>query len=132
MSLAEVSQSVTAKVSEKDDPAESAKKLEVAALRSRRGHLLLVLIDQLSTVHLQEMEELLPKVQELLRAEEPAPRESRVALIQVLFNTLSGAMDMIKRESAAKWWLEHAAQIEVGENTREEIARISQAPQARL
>ncbi|KAK9893838.1 hypothetical protein P389DRAFT_174721 [Cystobasidium minutum MCA 4210] len=93
----------------------SPKALEAAAVKSRRGHLLLVLIDQLSTVTLEKMEDLLPTVQAFLNEEKRASAESRVAMVQVLFNTLSGGMDMIKRESAAKWWLEHRAEIEQGE-----------------
>jgi hypothetical protein len=130
MPLAEVSQSATKGTPEKEGPDTSAQSLEAAALRSRRGHLLLVLIDQLSTIHLDKMEQLLPRIPIFLHEEQPAPRASRVALIQVLFNTLSGAMDMIKRESAAKWWLEHAAEIELDENTGEKI--VTQASQARL
>lgn len=94
----------------------SAKALEAAAVGSRRGHLLLVLIDQLSTTTLAKMEGLLPIVQAFLHEEKRAPAQSRLALIQVLFNTLSGGMDMVKRESAAKWWLEHRSEIESGEN----------------
>lgn len=97
----------------------SAKAIEASALKSRRGHLLLVLIDQLSTVTLEKMDELLPTVQALLHEEKRAPRESRAALVQVLFNTLSGGMDMIKRESAAKWWLQHRSEIEAEENLPE-------------
>lgn len=117
--LADISRSNTGATLADEGPETSAKRLETAALRSRRGHLLLVLIDQLSTVHLEEMERLLPKIQGLLHAESKAPRESRTALIQVLFNTLSGAMDMIKRESAAKWWLEHRTELQVEENADE-------------
>lgn len=97
----------------------SAKAIEASALKSRRGHLLLVLIDQLSTVTLEKMDDLLPTVQSFLHEEKRAPRESRAALVQVLFNTLSGGMDMIKRESAAKWWLQHRSEIEAEENLLE-------------
>lgn len=137
--LAHVSQPVQEKatVSGAESQGASAKELEAAALRSRRGHLLLVLIDQLSTTSLEKMEELLPRVQEYLHEERRAPKESQVALIQVLFNTLSGGMDMIKRETAAKWWLEHRADIERDENsdkkeTTQTEKGVAPGPQARL
>lgn len=122
--LAEISHSSSGGAPPSDTPQTAAKSLEIAALHSTRGHLLLVLIDQLSAVHLDMMERLLPKIRELLHEERKAPREARIALIQVLFNTLSGAMDMIKRESAAKWWLEHRAEIQEDEN-REDLKPIA-------
>jgi hypothetical protein len=121
--LAEISQGALTPAKEAPISSEVAPKaLETAALESRRGHLLLILIDQLSTVDLEMMNELLGKVRNFLQEERSAPESSRAALIAILYNTLSGGMDMVKRESAANWWLGHRQAIEREENGNEVTA----------
>ena len=88
---------------------------EDATLRTPRGHLLLVLIDQLSTVNLCWLEPLSERVLWLLAEEQEAGNaESRNELVKILFKTLAAGMDMTKREAAAKWWLEHRQDLEWG------------------
>lgn len=86
---------------------------EDAILRTPRGHLLLVLIDQLGTVNLCWLEPLSERVLWFLAEEEEAGNmESRNELVKILFKTLAAGMDMTKREAAAKWWMEHRQDLE--------------------
>lgn len=88
--------------------------LETQALQLRRGHLLLVLIDQVTVVNLVLLRSLLDKIWGFLLEEErhvPAEgddevsSQAREALLKVLFGTLGDGLDMTKREEGIRWWL---------------------------
>ena len=91
--------------------------LEARALKSRRGHLLVVLIDQLSTVNLCWLEPLADRVAWFLAEEKHSEPDARSALVQILYRTLAGGMDMTKRETAAKWWLANRRYLEEEERS---------------
>lgn len=94
-------------------------KLEAQALKSRRGHLLIVLIDQLSSVNLCWLEPLADRITWLLAEERHSDADARRAMIQILYRTLAGGMDMTKREAAAIWWLENGPNLEASEQALE-------------
>ncbi|CAG8747351.1 11197_t:CDS:1, partial [Funneliformis mosseae] len=104
---------------EQQDPLESQQReqemeeanLTKAALYLRRGHLLLTLIDQVKSVNLIFMENLLTKIKEFLKEERSDGKESDgsgvglSALQKVLFDVLSNELDYTKKEFGVKWWL---------------------------
>lgn len=85
--------------------------LETQALRLQRGHLLLVLIDQVTVVNLVLLRSLLDKIWTFVLEEEregsqdAMSGQAREALLKVLFGTLGDGLDMTKREEGIRWWL---------------------------
>ncbi|KAL7009954.1 hypothetical protein EMMF5_000863 [Cystobasidiomycetes sp. EMM_F5] len=92
-------------------PTENAATTDIA-LQSPQGAWMLTLIDQASAVKVQLLVPLLDRIAWILMTDDLiSPPQSRTALIVILFNTISGGMDMTKREVAAKWWLQHRQQF---------------------
>ena len=84
-----------------------------AALKSPRGHLLLTLIDQSTAVTLPLLIPVLDRIAWFLAEERESSLETRKALIQTLFQTIASGMDMRKRETAAKWYLDRRDELEI-------------------
>ena len=95
----------------------STNRMEAAALKSRRGHFLLALIDQSTAVTLPLLVPVLDRIVWFLAEEADSSPASRQALTQVLFQTVASGMDMTKRETAAKWYLNRRPEIEELEMT---------------
>lgn len=94
------------------DP-QSASEIEAAVLTSSRGPLLLTLIDQAAAVNLSLLIPLLDRILWCIGEEAgETPVRARSALAKALHQTLASAMDMTKRETAAKYWLEHRQYIQ--------------------
>ncbi|SCV71125.1 BQ2448_2713 [Microbotryum intermedium] len=113
--------------------------VEVKALSLPRGHLLLTLIDQTTSVNLVLLRQVLDEIWELIR-EEPKDESGvvedvegfkekgkgrgnekkgesfvgtgRQALIKVLFATLGEGLDATKREEGVRYWLERREQLQ--------------------
>lgn len=105
--------SMESAVSQQDSasPTENAATTDIA-LQSPQGAWMLTLIDQASAVKVQLLVPLLDRIAWILMTDDLiSPPQSRTALIVILFNTISGGMDMTKREVAAKWWLQHRQQF---------------------
>ena len=83
------------------------------ALRLPRGAMLLVLIDQVTSVSAHLLIPLLDRVAWFICEERGSPPDCQAALIDALFEVLSKGMDMTKRESAAKWWLDNSPHLRV-------------------
>ena len=83
------------------------------ALRLPRGALLLVLIDQVTSVPAHLLTPLLDRVAWFICEERDSPPECQAAVIDALFEVLSQGMDMTKRAAAAKWWLENSPYLRV-------------------
>lgn len=93
--------------------------LERLALRSPRGHLLIVLIDQASSVTEDFLDHILERIQWFLGEEANSlnaggvrQMESRHALYEILFKTVATGMDMTKRQDASKWFLKYRQDAE--------------------
>lgn len=92
--------------------------LEQAALKSERGHLLLTLIDQTTSVNLILLRSLLEKIWEFVKVEEIVGEgiegeagEGREALMKVVFNTLGEGLDDTKRDEGVRFWLERGSEL---------------------
>ncbi|CAI2180777.1 11479_t:CDS:10 [Funneliformis geosporum] len=108
---------------EQQDPLYSQQKeeeenLTKAALYLSRGHLLLTLIDQVKSVNLIFMENLLTRIKEFLKEERSNGRKDSVgsgiglsALQKVLFDVLSNELDYTKKEFGVKWWLSEGSKL---------------------
>ena len=83
------------------------------ALRLPRGAMLLVLIDQVTSVPAHLLIPLLDRVAWFICEEQDSPPDCQAALIDALFEVLSKGMDMTKRETAAKWWLDNSPYLRV-------------------
>lgn len=97
------------------DPATGSSDAETAALHSARGHLLLVLVDQLAAVNLTLLLPLLEQVRRLLACEPQEGKlavEARRAVVQVAFERLAESMDAPKRETATRFWTEFGRELE--------------------
>lgn len=82
--------------------------LETQALELPRGHLLLALIDQTTSVNLILLRSLLEQIWEFIDREEG---EGRDALVKVLFSTLGEGLDATKREEGVRWWMERGSEL---------------------
>ncbi|KAM0749468.1 hypothetical protein T439DRAFT_381790 [Meredithblackwellia eburnea MCA 4105] len=91
------------------DEANSLSPLETQALSLPRGHLLLTLIDQLTSVNLVLLRTLLDKIW-LLIDEEP-DNEGKGAVVEILFGTLGEGLDSIKKEEGVRFWLEKGVEL---------------------
>lgn len=94
--------------------------LELQALQSQRGHLLLTLIDQATSVNLILLRSLLERIWSFIKEEgsdlETGARKAegesgKEALIKVVFNTLGEGLDATKREEGVRWWMENSAEL---------------------
>lgn len=111
------------------DEASSLSPLESTALQLRRGHLLLTLIDQTTSVNLILLRSLLAQIWEFVK-EEGSEKENEVlgevmsaergaageesgkeALVKIVFNTLGEGLDATKREEGVRWWMEHGQEL---------------------
>lgn len=93
------------------DESPSLTSLELATLKSARGHLLLTLIDQLTAVNLVLLRSLLGEIWTLVKEEKDG--EAKKALGDVVFKTLGEGLDASKREEGVRWWLERGAELTV-------------------
>ena len=94
------------------DPATGSSDTETAALHSARGHLLLVLVDQLAAVNLTLLLPLLDQVRRLIGVE-PSEGAARRAIVRTAFERLAGALDAPKRAAGTQWWAEHGRELEL-------------------
>lgn len=111
------------------DEASSLSPLESTALQLRRGHLLLTLIDQTTSVNLILLRSLLAQIWEFVK-EEGSEEENKVlgevmsaergaageesgkeALVKIVFNTLGEGLDATKREEGVRYWMEHGQEL---------------------
>lgn len=104
------------------DETSSLSPLEQRALTLQRGHLLLTLIDQTTSVNLILLRKLLDEIWYFIREEgagvdevmgkaadgEESPKE---ALVKVVFGTLGEGLDATKREEGVRYWLEHSEEL---------------------
>ncbi|KDE07512.1 hypothetical protein MVLG_02186 [Microbotryum lychnidis-dioicae p1A1 Lamole] len=109
------------------DETSSLSPVEVKALSLPRGHLLLTLIDQTTSVNLILLRMVLDQIWVLVK-EEPREAEEgiiangngkegevvtgRQALIKVLFATLGEGLDATKREEGVRYWLERREELQ--------------------
>jgi hypothetical protein len=88
-----------------------------AILYLRKGHLLLILIDQIKSINLIFMESLLTKIKEFFKQEKVYENENRnsniglFALQKVLFDTLSNEIDYTKKNIGVNWWLNEGSKL---------------------
>lgn len=102
------------------DESSSLSPLEQRALTLHRGHLLLTLIDQTTSVNLILLRKLLDEIWGFIKeegagvdavlsgAEEETPKE---ALVKVVFGTLGEGLDATKREEGVRYWMEHGEEL---------------------
>lgn len=83
---------------------------ESAALTLQRGHLLLTLIDQATSVNLSLFRTLLAQIWEFVKEEESG--EGKNALVKVIFSTLGEGLDATKREEGVRFWMEKRSELE--------------------
>ncbi|PKY42731.1 hypothetical protein RhiirA4_442154 [Rhizophagus irregularis] len=81
-----------------------------AILYLKKGHLLLTLIDQIKSINLIFMENLLTKIKEFFKQEKENEIKSNsniglFALQKVLFDVLSNEIDYTKKNVGINWWL---------------------------
>lgn len=117
------------------DESSSPSLIESKALSGlkERGHLILILIDQLTSVNLLLLETLLDRIKRFVEEEDRVVdevrggstgsssggrrkkgderSEGRDALVKVLFTTLGEGMDATKREAGTRWWMEHGKEL---------------------
>ncbi|RIA86133.1 hypothetical protein C1645_829750 [Glomus cerebriforme] len=105
-------------VSEQRKKQEEEENLVKAALYLRRGYLLLTLIDQVKSINLIFMEELLTKIKEFFKQEKEYENETGdgsgiglFALQKVLFDVLSKEIDYTKKNIGVKWWLSEGSKL---------------------
>ncbi|KAI5476400.1 peroxisomal membrane protein [Pseudohyphozyma bogoriensis] len=91
------------------DEAAHLSPLETTVLALPRGHLLLTLIDQSSSVNLVLLRSLLEKVWELVKGE--GDKDAREALVRVVFGVLGEGLDSTKREEGVRWWMERGEEL---------------------
>jgi len=108
------------------DEAEALDPLTKAGLKSRRGYLLITLIDLTTVVGAGLLVPLLDRITWFFaeEAEAGSLEESRKALVKLLYRSLASGMDMTKRELGAKWWLERRGDLEWAENAGLTAARL--------
>lgn len=92
------------------DSAITLSPLESTALKLQRGHLLLALIDQTTSVNLILLRTLLDQIWEFVK-EEQSGCEEKAALVKVVFNTLGEGLDATKRDEGTRYWLERRDEL---------------------
>lgn len=100
------------------DESSSLSPLEQRALTLHRGHLLLTLIDQTTSVNLILLRKLLNEIWGLVKeegsgevlggSEGETPKE---ALVKVVFGALGEGLDATKREEGVRYWMEHGEEL---------------------
>lgn len=88
----------------KHDESTTLSPLELSVLTLARGHLLLTLIDQTTSVNLILLKTLLEQIWVLVR-EEDLDGEGREGLVKVVFQTLGEGLDATKKEEGTKYWM---------------------------
>jgi hypothetical protein len=92
------------------DSAITLSPLESTALKLQRGHLLLTLIDQTTSVNLILLRTLLNQIWMFVN-DEVRGSEEKSALVKVVFNTLGEGLDATKRDEGVKYWLEKREEL---------------------
>ncbi|CAB4381360.1 unnamed protein product [Rhizophagus irregularis] len=87
-----------------------------AILYLKKGHLLLTLIDQIKSINLIFMENLLTKIKEFFKQEKENEIKSNsniglFALQKVLFDVLSNEIDYTKKNVGVNWWLNEGSKL---------------------